>query len=140
MKRAALQRHPHPTKYSSAHRGTIKCATLPRMLLFIALAASLFQAPRVHAHTQPLSTIDLRLGDAGIDAPVEAPAVDFAHDLPDVTPEILLSAIGSQKHARALSKILATRLAIHAGDKLLTPELRAIEPAVDNEAIRLRLR
>jgi hypothetical protein len=37
------------------------------------------------AHDLPLSYVDLRLDRAGIEASVEAPAVDFAHDLPAVT-------------------------------------------------------
>ncbi len=94
----------------------------------------------MQAHTQPLSTVDLRLDDEGINATIEAPAVDFAHDLPDATPDILLKPDGSKKYGQTLTTILAARLIIQAGGKTLRPQLRAIEPAVDGESIRLRLR
>ncbi len=114
---------------------------LRRVLLLVAVAAGLsLLSPRVEAHTQPLSYVDLRLGRAGIDATVEAPAIDFAHDLPDATPDILLSPAGSKKYARTLTAILASRLNIQAQRKTLTPQLRAIEPVADRQAIRLRLR
>lgn len=119
----------------------MRCALLHRVRLLVAVAACLWLlTPRVQAHTQPLSTVDLRLDDAGINAAIEAPAVDFAHDLPDATPDILLKPDGSKKYGRTLATILATRLMIQAGGKALTPQLRAIEPAVDGESIRLRLR
>lgn len=117
------------------------CALLRRVLRLVTVAAGLWLlAPRVEAHTQPLSSVDLRLGSAGIEATVEAPAVDFAHDLPDATPDILLSPTGSKKHGPALAKILATRLVIQAGGKTLMPQLRPIEPLAERQAIRLRLR
>jgi len=117
----------------------MKWAPFPRVLL-LGLSVLWLAAARVAAHDQPFSYVDLRLGDAGIDATVEAPAIDFAHDLPDATPDILLKAAGLKKHERALTTILATRLTIQAGAKTLTPQLRAIEPIAANQAIRLRLR
>lgn len=119
----------------------MRCALLHRVLRLVTVAVGLWLlVPRVEAHTQPLSSVDLRLGAAGIDATIEAPAIDFAHDLPDATPDILLSSTGSKKYGRALTKILATRLIIQTGGKILAPQLRAIEPLADNESIRLRLR
>lgn len=116
------------------------CALLHRVRLLVAVAACLWLlTPRVQAHTQPLSTVDLRLDDMGIDAAIEAPAVDFAHDLPDATPDILLKPASLKKYGRTLATIVAARLIIQAGGKTLRPQLRAVESAVDGESIRLRL-
>ena len=118
----------------------MRCALSQRVLRLVAVAAVLWiLAPHVEAHIQPLSTVNLRLGSSGIDATVEAPAIDFAHDLPDATPDILLKPPGLKKYARVLTTILATRLIIQAGGKTLTPQLRTIEPLAERQAIRLRL-
>ena len=122
----------------------MRCVLLHRVLLhrvLLLIAAGLwFLTPRAQAHTQPLSTVDLRLSRTGIEAAVEAPAIDFAHDLPDATPDILLKTAELKKHGRTLTTILATRLTIQVGGKTLTPQLRAIEPIAERQAIRLRLR
>lgn len=52
--------------------------------------------PNLHAHDLPISRVRLHVDDYGIDATVEAPAIDFAHDLPEVTPDILLTPAGAR--------------------------------------------
>ncbi len=116
----------------------MKCWMFYRVLLLIAAGLWLL-TPRVEAHTQPLSYVNLRLDGAGIDAIVEAPAIDFAHDLPDATPDTLMKPAGLKKYGQTLTTILATRLIIQADGKTLTPQLRAIKPVAARQAIRLRL-
>ena len=92
------------------------------------------------AHDLPVSSVTLRLGETGIEADVEAPAVDLAHDLPEVAPATLLTVAGAEKHAEALASILRSRLVITADGGTLRGELLGIEPLPEPKDLRLRLR
>ena len=91
------------------------------------------------AHTLPLSHVELRVIDAGIDAIIEAPAIDIAHDLPEVTPDLLLTPAGIEQQKGTVAAILSSRLTLEADGKRLTAELVGMEPVADQKHIRLRL-
>ena len=104
-------------------------------LFWVALAG-----PPARAHDVPLSYVDLRTSAAGIEATIEAHAVDLAHDLPAVAPNDLLTPDGADAQKERLAAILASRLAITADGDRLRAELRGIEPLPDQKYVRLRLR
>lgn len=109
--------------------------------LFVTAAAVLcLSGPTVHAHTLPLSHVELRTRDQGIVATVEAPAIDLAHDLPDVTPDILLTQAGAVAQREKLVATLSTRLIVEADGVRLEAALLDIEPVGARQAVRLRLR
>ena len=111
-------------------RWALSCA-----LVWVALAGS-----AVRAHDVPLSYVDLRMDPAGLDATIEAHAVDFAHDLPAVAPDALLTPAGADAQKERLAAILASRLIITADGDRLEAELRGIESLPDQKYVRLRLR
>ncbi|MBA3386069.1 MAG: HupE/UreJ family protein [Chthoniobacterales bacterium] len=92
------------------------------------------------AHTLPLSHVELRVVDAGIDATIDAPAIDVAHDLPEVTSDILLTSTGIDQQKEIVAAILSSRLILEADGERLTAELLGMEPVADQKDIRLRLR
>lgn len=94
----------------------------------------------VCAHDMPLSYVDLRIGDTGIEASVQAPAIDLAHDLPDVTPNMLLTPAGAEKHKQRLAALLTSRFVVLADGEKLGAQLRGIEIVPDQKDLRLRLR
>jgi len=91
------------------------------------------------AHTLPLSHVELRVLDTGIDATIDAPAIDIAHDLPEVTPDVLLTAAGIDQNKEAVAAILSSRFILEADGERLTAELHGMEPVVDQKDIRLHL-
>lgn len=111
-----------------------------RFFVRTALAVLCLLGPIVQAHMLPLSQVELRADDRGLEARIEAPAVDFAHDLPDVTPDILLTPAGADGHKDELFAILATRLILEADGQTLKPALREIKPMAEQKMVRLRLR
>lgn len=115
---------------------------LRRLLVGVALVAAVlgrFMAP-AFAHALPLSYVDLRLDQGGLDMNIEAPAIDLAHDLPDATADDLLTPAGLQKSRQALAAILVSRLVVTAGGQTLTPVLQSAEPVLDQKTVRFRLR
>jgi len=96
--------------------------------------------PLAEAHPLPISYLELRASAGGVEAVLRAPAIDFAHDLPEVTPDILLTVAGLENHKAALAGVVATRLLVTADGKTLTPILQAAEPVLDQMDVRLSLR
>ena len=105
----------------------------------IAGAAVWLNGAPCDAHTLPLSHLELRVLDAGIDATIDAPAIDVAHDLPEVTPDILLTPAGVDQQKGIVAAILSSRLLLEADGKRLTAELLGMEPVADQKHIRLHL-
>ena len=93
----------------------------------------------VHAHTLPLSHVVVRADDHGLEVTIEAPAIDFAHDLPQVTPDTLLTPAGADAHKDQIAAIAATRFKVQVDDALLPLTLLGAESLKDRMQLRLRL-
>lgn len=108
---------------------------------FVGAAAAVLSLIGVPAycHTLPLSHIELRAIDVGIDATIQAPAIDVAHYLPEVTPDILLTSAGLDQQKGLVATILSSRLLLEADGERLTAKLLGIEPVADQKDIRLHL-
>ncbi len=108
--------------------------------LFVGTAAVLWLiGTPAYAHTLPLSHVELRVMDAGIDATIQVPAIDVAHDLPEVTPDLLLTPKGIDQQKERVAAILSSRLLLEADGESLKPELLGMEPVADQKDIRLHL-
>ncbi len=92
-----------------------------------------------YAHTLPLSHIELRVTDTGIDASIQVPAIDIAHYLPEVTPDILLTPTGTEQQKGTVAAILFSRSILEADGERIKPELLGMEPVTDQKDIRLQL-
>ncbi|MFN2476500.1 MAG: hypothetical protein ABR526_09215, partial [Chthoniobacterales bacterium] len=76
-------------------------------LLSVALS---FVAAPLFAHDLPLSYVDLRLANDGVDATIEASAKNFARELPGTDEETLLANVPAQREQ--LLAAIGARLAI----------------------------
>jgi hydrogenase/urease accessory protein HupE len=92
------------------------------------------------AHPLPLSYADLRLESNGLEASVEAPASDLAHDLPRLSEKTLLAAGTLQAHRQEVAALLTARLTLSAAGKALSPRIEGIAPVPDQRDVRMRLR
>lgn len=110
-----------------------------RRLVHTVGAVLCFLGPAIHAHNLPLSRVDLRAGPHGLTATIEAPAIDLAHDLPDVTPDLLLTPAGAAAQKNKLVAILATRLILEADAETLVAAPLEITPLIEQRDVRLRL-
>jgi hydrogenase/urease accessory protein HupE len=122
----------------------MKPETLPlrgyRLLWGFLLLALILSALPAQAHPLPLSYVDLRLDREGLEASVEAPAVDLAHDLPPLSAKALLSPDTLQAHQQEIVALLTSRLTLSASGKTLSPSVEGIAPVLDQKDVRLRLR
>jgi hydrogenase/urease accessory protein HupE len=112
------------------------CTVLRGMFLF----AMFLSAMPVQAHPLPLSYVDLRLHHDGLDATVEVPAVDLAHDLPHLSIKLLLAPDTLQAHQQEVAALLTSRLTLSTAGKNLPPSVEDIAPVPDQKDVRLRLR
>lgn len=103
------------------------------------LAASLFLASSVSAHDLPLSYVDLRVSQDGIDATVESSAKNFARELSNVDEAKLLDSPEVERLSSRLLASVTSGLTISANGVALRPELRAIEPLPARRDLRLHL-
>jgi hydrogenase/urease accessory protein HupE len=92
------------------------------------------------AHPLPLSYVDLRLERNGLEASVEAPAVDVAHELPRLSVTALLTPDTLQAHQQEIAALLTSHLTLSAAGKTLSASVEGIEPIPDQKDVRLRLR
>jgi hypothetical protein len=116
--------------WSTSHRGLRACSA--------ALLATLFLLVRaVSAHDEPTSFLDLRSSPGGMEVVLTGSATDFAHDLPDVEPRMLLQRTLSQEQLDALSRNVLARLRIAVDEVALAGKLRSVEPLPEQEDIRL---
>jgi hydrogenase/urease accessory protein HupE len=83
--------------------------------------------------------VDLRLGQGGIEASVQASATDLTHDLPTVEPDMLLTPNGATAQGKTLTGTLLSRMMLTADGAVLSGQLRSIEPILDRKDVRLRL-
>ncbi len=109
---------------------------LQGLLLF----ALLLMAVPAQAHPLPLSYVDLRLNRDGLEVSVEVPAVDLAHDLPQLSVTMLLAPSALQAHQQEVVALLTSRLTLQASGKTLTPSVEGIAPILDQKDVKLRLR
>ncbi|MDQ3621278.1 MAG: HupE/UreJ family protein [Verrucomicrobiota bacterium] len=101
-------------------------------------AASFLTAWPALAHDLPVSYVDLRVTDAGIEATVESSAKNFARELSGIDEEALL--LQAQREKAGLLALVASRFEIAADGEMLRAELRAIEPLPGRKDLRLHLR
>lgn len=111
---------------------------LRRVCLFAVFASAwLILSRPLYAHDLPLSYVDLRVSENGIDATLESSAKNFARELSGVEEETLLADAPAQKE-RLLAAVEANLL-ITADGQALTPDLREVEPLAARRDLRLRL-
>lgn len=118
---------------------TLACGVW-RMLWGMLLFAMLLPATPSVAHPLPLSYVDLRLDRDGLEASVEAPAVDLAHDLPHLSEKLLLAPDALQAHQQEVAALLTSRLTLSTAGKILQPSVEGVTPVPDQKDVRLRLR
>ncbi len=100
-------------------------------------ASLLIGAISAQGHDLPLSYVDLRVSENGIDATLESSAKNFARELSGLEEETLLADAPAQKE-RLLAAVEANLL-ITADGQALTPDLREVEPLAARRDLRLRL-
>jgi hydrogenase/urease accessory protein HupE len=105
--------------------------------LTILFAAFFLSARAVSAHDEPTSFLDLRIGPEGIEAVLVGSATDFAHDLPQVEPRMLLRPETLQAQQAAIAQNVLARFRILADGAPLTGKLRTAEPMPEKEDLRL---
>ncbi len=91
------------------------------------------------AHDTPFSYVDLHLSSTGVEATLEAPAADFAHYLPKVEPDMLLTNTGAEANKTLMFALLKERFHLSADDNLLTMELRGVTTAKERKNVRFDL-
>ena len=106
------------------------------LFLFMMLLSAL----PAYAHPLPLSYAELRLNHEGLEASVQVPAVDLAHDLPQLSITMLLAPDTLQAHRQEVVALLTSRLILRAEDMTLTPSVEGIAPVPDQKDVRVRLR
>lgn len=109
---------------------------MKRKALWLIAALCLAFARPAYAHDTPFSYIDLRLKSEGVEATIEAPAADFAHYLPAVEPDALLSAKGAEANRAPMFALLKERFHLAADAKPLAMELREAAPAPERKNVR----
>ncbi|MEP6957042.1 MAG: HupE/UreJ family protein, partial [Chthoniobacterales bacterium] len=101
--------------------------------LFCAVLWSVVISAR--AHDLPLSYVDLRLNDQGIDVTVESSAKNFSRALGDVDEPTLLASPPADR----LLAVVTAGLTISSSGAKLTPEFRAVEPLPGRRDVRVQL-
>lgn len=91
------------------------------------------------AHGEPISYASLFVKERGIDAVVEAPAIDLAHDLPDVEADTLLSPAGIANCGRVAAGNVAARMVLSAEGNSLHAAFTGAEAVPDKKSLKLRL-
>lgn len=104
---------------------------------WLVVAILLSGAISAQGHDLPLSYVDLRVSENGIDATLEASAKNFARELSGLEEETLLADAPAQKEQ--LLAAVEANLLITADRRTLAPELREVEPLVARRDLRLRL-
>jgi hydrogenase/urease accessory protein HupE len=105
------------------------------VLLGIAVAAA-----AAEAHPAPFSYLDLHVRASGADGSLVLHVIDVAHDLGLENPSDLLDPTVAKRERARIIDAVASRVSIRAGDRTLTPQWDAIEPAADRDAVRLSFR
>ena len=108
-----------------------------RLLLFLCLL--LATARPAAAHPAPFSYLDLVLREAVIDGILVLHVVDVAHELKMKEEELLRPEVAARERDRIIA-LVAPRLFLRAGGRVLTPEWQGIEPAPERHAVALRFR
>ncbi len=109
----------------------------PTATLLFAVAAFLLFAASSCAHNLPLSYVDLRISENGVDATIETSAKNLARELPEATEEMLLANAPAQKDL--LLAAVRAGLTITANEEALSAELLEAEPLLARKDLRLRL-
>nr|MBA2743198.1 HupE/UreJ family protein [Chthoniobacterales bacterium] len=104
------------------------------------LLGALLLAGRLAAHDLPLSYVDLRITNDGIDATIESSAKNFARELPGVEEGMLLDPAGVLREKERLLANVASSLTINCDGEMLPLELRGIEALPARRDLRLQLR
>lgn len=110
----------------------------PLFRLCLALLCMALVRPAL-AHDTPFSYIDLHLKGNGIEASIEAPTADFAHYLPAVSSEMLLSASGVEAQKTPMFGLLKERFHLIADAKPLVMELKSVAPAPERKNVRFEV-
>ena len=105
-------------------------------LAFLLTALFCF-ARTLSAHDEPTSFLDLRMSGDGVEAVLVGSTTDFAHDLPDVEPAMLLDPATLARQGSAISRIVLARLKLVADGAPLAGTLRSIEPIPEQRDLRL---
>lgn len=112
---------------------------MKRYALWLAVALCLAIAHPALAHDTPFSYVDMHLKSAGIEMTVEAPAADFAHYLPAVEPDMLLSTKGMDAHKLSMFALLNERFHLTADSKPLVMEMRGATPRPERKNVRFEV-
>ncbi len=111
---------------------------LDSVVLVIGLTAAMLaiQPRAVHAHTQPYSYVDLRLGTDAVTGTVTAHVVDVAHETGTSNPGDLLDAATLASAQKKIETVFAHRLSVTADGKALalewdeTPEIHPAKSTI----------
>ncbi len=89
------------------------------------------------SHDLPVSYIDLRVTETGVETTIESSAKNFARELTGVEEETLL--LDPEKEREKLAALIVSRLELHRDNEVLHPELRAIQALAARRDLRMRL-
>lgn len=113
---------------------------LSRQLVALGGALLSFASRPALAHDLPFSYLDLRAGDAALEARLTAHKADAAHELGLAAEDTLLDQAYLEARAPELLVTLSPRLVLLAGGRTLEPELIGAEVSPERQAIVLLLR
>lgn len=106
---------------------------------FLVTVLVLLLVTTARAHDIPRSHVALRIGDTGVAATLEAPALGFTHYAP-ATEEQLLTPNGATAQKATLAASLVDALTITADGQPLAADLQSVEPVAGRKDLRLRFR
>lgn len=92
-----------------------------------------------HAHPLSVSYVDLRIEPTGVEASIEAQAVDLAHDIPGTSEAKLLTPAGLSVHQPQVVQLLTSRLQLTVAGRQLEAIPLGVELRADQGAVRLSL-
>ena len=114
---------------------------LPGLLCAVMLLFAMRVSVRpAQAHPLPLSYVDLRLNQDGLEASLSVPASDLAHELPWLSVPMLLDDVTLRAHSQEIAALLTARLTLSASRQTLKPIVESISAVPDQKDARLRLR
>jgi hydrogenase/urease accessory protein HupE len=106
----------------------------------VAVGAWLLYASHAAAHPAPFSYLDLNLTSAGLDGSLVLHDLDVAHDVGVDPPERLRDQAFAETYRDILTRLIDSRLTLHAGGQRLSLTWTALETLPERQSVKLTFR